>query len=255
MTSTLQTVATVSDYHQEVVDALTAVSQPEIAEAIRQDRGSQMQFLGVRTPALRAVLKKGFSFSSEPDEQVLQIWNDLWMMTPYAEVMAAACEYYGQRARKHVSLEQWAVQKKWVHRLDNWAHADGLAAIYSRILEKYPSVVFEQMQAWNQAENEWLRRLSLVSLIHYTGKNAVFLPLDQVLPLVTNCLADHRHYVEKALGWVLREMGHTYPSEVRAYIEEHACSMSSTAFRRAIERRSTEEKAELKAVRATCKET
>jgi 3-methyladenine DNA glycosylase AlkD len=97
--------------------------------------------------------------------------------------------------------------------------------------------------------DQWLRRISIVSLIHYSGKNAVFMPVDRVLPLVTTCLADEREYVQKAVGWVLRELGRAYPSEVRTYLEEHLATISAVAFRRAIERCSPSAKAELRALR------
>jgi 3-methyladenine DNA glycosylase AlkD len=98
--------------------------------------------------------------------------------------------------------------------------------------------VYPQLEAWNREADQWLRRISLVSLIHYSGKNAVFMPLDRVLPLVTACLADEREYVQKAVGWVLREMGNAYPDEVGAYLEEHRAAISAAAFRRATARSS-----------------
>ncbi len=95
-------------------------------------------------------------------------------------------------------------------------------------------------------KNEWLRRISLVSLIHYSGKNAVYLPLKKVLPLVSNCLNDERYYVQTAVGWVLREMGNIYPKEIMKYLETHAKKMSSTAFSLAIEIINIKEQTKLK---------
>ena len=106
-----------------------------------------------------------------------------------------------------------------------------------------------QIRAWNAAEAEWPRRISIVSLVHYSGKNAVFLPPDQVLPLVSSCLGDARHYVQAAVGWVLREMGQVYPDELSEYLETHASEMSAPAFTRAIERRSPETRARLRELR------
>src|SRR5688572_30303935 len=60
------------------------------------------------------------------------------------------------------------------------------------------------MASWSTAESEWRRRVSFVSLIHYTGKNAIFLPVKKVL---SNCIDDHRIHVQMAVSWVLREMG------------------------------------------------
>jgi 3-methyladenine DNA glycosylase AlkD len=133
--------------------------------------------------------------------------------------------------------------------VDNWCHSGALSGLYSRILERYPEEVHPQIQEWNAAEGEWLRRISIVSLVHYSGRNAVFLPPDRVLPLVTNCLGDSRHYVETAVGWVLREMGQVYPDDVSRYLEAHAGAMSASAFSRAIERRSADERSRLRELR------
>ena len=75
------------------------------------------------------------------------------------------------------------------------------------------------------------------------------MPLDRVLPLVTVCLDDERDYVQKAVGWVLREMGHAYPDEVRGYLEKNMTTIPALAFSRAVEHRSPEVKGELRALR------
>ena len=77
----------------------------------------------------------------------------------------------------------------------------------------------------------------------------MFLPLNQVLPLIDNCLADERERVQKALGWVLREMGHVYTDEIRQYIVQNMAELSTVAFSRAIERRAPSAKAELRQLR------
>ena len=105
------------------------------------------------------------------------------------------------------------------------------------------------LEGWSTAVDLWPRRLSLVSLIHYTGKNAVFLPPGDVLPLVTTCMADDRHYIQLAVGWVLREMMRAYPGEILAYIEQHAHELPPKALSRAIERLEPGEKERLRSGR------
>ena len=187
-----------------------------------------MKHLGIRFPALRKRVKEGFSFYDLPADKVLAIWDRLWRTSEYGDVLFAALEYYAPIVRKEVSPALWPVVRKWPARVDNWCHSDGLSSMYSWILASDPGAVYPQLVKWNRAEGVWLRRISLVSLIHYTGKNAVFVPLDRVLPLVTTCLTDEREDVQKAVGWVLREVGNAYPDEVSAYIEEHIATMSAS---------------------------
>lgn len=237
------------EYHLEVFQALTAIGNPTFGKAIQKDRGSNLEHLGIKFPVLRKRVKQGFSFYELTEEQILEVWDYLWQTSPYGDVLFAALEYYAPIVKKQVNPNLWSVMQKWSKRVDNWCHSDGLSAIYSRILESYPEKVYPQIIKWNQSKSEWLRRISLVSLIHYTGKNAVYLPLKKVLPLVSNCLDDDRYYVQTAVGWVLREMGNVYPKEIMKYLETHIKRLSSVAFTRAIERIDKNEKSRLKKLR------
>jgi len=237
------------EYHREVVEALTAIGNSTFGKAVQKDRGSQLKHLGIKFPDLRRRVRQGFSFYSWPEEQVLEVWDALWQTSPYGDVLFAALEFYAPIVRKRVSPGLWSVVRQWSKRIDNWCHSDGLSALYSRILESHPAEVYPQLISWNHSEGEWLRRISLVSLIHYSGKNAVFLPPKKVLPLVSNCLDDHRYYVQTAVGWVLREMGHVYQGEITKYLEIHVERMSTPAFSRAIERSTSRERARLRDMR------
>lgn len=219
-------------YHEEVVAALRAIGKPSYGEAVRKDRGSELEHLGIGFPALRARVKQGFSFSSLPPAEVLAIWDALWHSSPYGDVLFAALETYIPIAKKQGPDGLWPVARHWISRVDNWCHADMLGSLYSWILER-DTEVYLQLVEWNGSESEWERRISLVSLIHYSGKNAVFLPPSQVLPLVSNCLSDRRHYVQTAVGWVLREMRKVYPDEVGAFMAANADGISALAARRA----------------------
>lgn len=225
------------------------IGRPAFGKAVQRDRGSQLKHLGIRFPDLRRRVRQGFSFYGLPEEHVLEVWDALWRTSPYGDVLFAALEFYAAAVRKRVSPGLWPVVRHWSDRVDNWCHSDGLSAIYSRILEEHLAVVYPQIVSWNRAKGEWQRRISLVSLIHYSGVNSAFLPLRKVLPLVSNCLDDPRHHVQTAVGWVLREMGQVYSGAIANYLEAHAERMSTRAFSRAIERRSSGERTRLRDVR------
>lgn len=220
-------------YHDEVVAALRKIGDVRRGAAIAKDRGSSLTHLGIGFPALRKRVKEGFSFYDLPAARVLAIWDRLWRTSPYGDVLFAALEYYVPRAKKELSPALWPVVRHWTERVDNWCHADGLSLLYSWILASEPHVVYPHLEKWNHAEDQWLRRISLVSLIHYSGKNAVFVPLERVLPLVTACLSDEREYVQKAVGWVLREMARAHPAEIGTYVNKHSTQMTRAALRRA----------------------
>ena len=228
--------ASFDEHHREVVEALTAIGDPARGRAVQEDRGSQLAHLGVTFPALRRRVRQGFSFYRLPQEEVLAVWDALWKTSPYGDVLFAAIEYYAPLVRKGAGAGIWPLVGTWSARVDNWCHSDGLSGLYAHILAQRFADVYPQLVAWNRSAEEWLRRISLVSLIHYSGKNAVFLPPRDVLPLVSNCLDDRREHVQMAAGWVLREMGRVYVGEITAYLETHGVRLSAPAFARAISR-------------------
>lgn len=254
----------VSGYHEEVVEALKSASrysdalaragEGAAADAIRErvnahmqkDRGSEMLYFGVLFPDLRKLVKKGFSFYGRSDGEVLNVWDELWRRSPYGEVLFAALEYYVPRAKKGGRPDLWPVIRQWIDRVDNWCHADNLSILYSWLLAQDESTVYPQLQQWNRSEELWRRRISITSLVHGTGKTAAFLPPEKVLPLVSNCIEDHRYYIDQAVGWVLRDMGQKHAEAIRAYLEANAAVMSNRAFTRAIERRDPDEAAVLR---------
>lgn len=242
-------------YHDEVLGALQALGRPSLGPHIAKDRGSSLKYVGIRVPALRRRVRQGFSFYDLDQATVLAIWDDLWMGSEWGDVLFAAQEYYGPILRKRVDEAYWPVMKRWIDRVDNWCHADGLSGIYSRLLEADHVTVMPVLKRWNQAEDLWPRRVSIVSLIHYTGKNAVFLAPDEVLPMVDRCVEDRRQPMQKAVGWVLREMWRAYPEEIEDYLTDNAGRIAPSAFTRAIERMGAGARKEMRDIQAVAKQS
>ena len=233
----------------EVRTALAATGDARYGEAVRADRRSELLYLGVSAPDVRRIARQQFSFSGLPAAEVLATWDALWRTSEYGEVLFAAIEYCLRATRKQVPPELWPVVRGWTGRVDNWAHADALGGLVSRIVASDPEDTLPVLAEWNGSPDEWLRRMSLVSLIHYTGKNAVFLPPKTVFPQVERCIGGSRHYVATAVGWVLREMSRVYPEDARSFLIEHAPELAAAAFARATEKLDAGQKAELRALR------
>jgi 3-methyladenine DNA glycosylase AlkD len=219
--------------HDEVLAALRAIGHPARGQAVQADRGSALEHLGIGLPALRARVKQGFSFSGAAPAEVLATWDALWRQSPVAEVLFAAIEHCAPIVRKAPPATLWQTLRHWPARLDNWCHSDALAGLNSRLLQAHPEAVWPDLRAWNADPALWLRRLSITSLVHYSGKNAVFLPPAQMLPLLQCCVDDHRRYIQLALGWVLRELARAHPDAARGFLHEHGPRMTAAARARA----------------------
>lgn len=233
-----------SNYEAELYARLQPLGDPSGAAFMKNYMKSQLDFLAIKVPVLRQVAREGFSFYSQSSEEILAIWNAIWFNSPCFEVMSMPLYYY-ERQGKNISPAIWPTLSTWSGRVENWAHSDDLASIYSGLLAKNFEEVYSVLQQWNNAENQWLRRLSMVSLIRPLREKVVFLPLDKALPMLENCLDDERPYVQKAIGWVLREANYVYHAEISAFIEQHVADLRGIAFGAATERFSKAERSAL----------
>ncbi|MGJ8721471.1 MAG: DNA alkylation repair protein [Salinibacterium amurskyense] len=237
---------TAQQHNDEVLSALSALAaetgiSPERGKLVRADRRSDYEYLGLRTPDRRRRVAAGFSFTDQDSASVLAAWDQIWNLTNNGDVMFAALDFYRRRIGSlswtpDDSAGLWRTAVSWIERIDNWAHADDLARLYSFALADQPELVYPTLDGWSRSTNEWHRRIAMVSLIHYSGKNAVFLPIEPSLRLLANCTGDRRGTVSSALGWVLRELLAVHPDAVLAFLETHAASMPRPAIRRATER-------------------
>ncbi len=210
---------------------------------------SKLRFIGLRVPQLQQAMRNGFSFSNEEPDQQAKIWDYIWWNSDCYEVMSLALSwYYDSKQRKNLS-QYWSKLKKWSEKIDNWAHSDSLSGIFARILEENPEKVYPTLVEWNSSTNPWLRRLSIVSLLYYSSQRKKFLPLKKILTLVQSQLYYDHYYVQKGVGWTLREAYNVYPKSTLLFLKKNIRNISAQAFSAATEKLSSEQKMQLKELR------
>jgi 3-methyladenine DNA glycosylase AlkD len=197
----------------------------------------------IRVPEVREQVKRGYSFCELPRGEVIKHWDYIWKNSPWYEVAHQAIYYY---QHKTISKTEFNKIKMWVNRCDCWEHSDDLSKIYARIVEDTPEWIVPLYETWNQAKSPWKRRQSVVGLIEYASKRKVVLPFNQLIRFVEPLLADEDYYVQKGVGWTLREIFNVYPTETVAFLEQHIRSLSSHAFSSSTEKLDRATKKKLK---------
>jgi 3-methyladenine DNA glycosylase AlkD len=86
-------------------------------------------------------------------------------------------------------------------------------------------------------------------LLYYSRTKKIYLRFDEIQPLVARLLTDREYYVQKGVGWTLRELHNVYPSKTLAFLTENIRSVSAIAFSPAIEKMDIETVGGLKALR------
>jgi 3-methyladenine DNA glycosylase AlkD len=203
--------------------------------------------LGLSVPQSRCALKQGYSFLSLQRDEILEVWNYIWQNARYFEEMSQPIYFY---EKKTLLPDEFAVISGWINRCDNWAHSDGLSSIYSKALEENPKMVLPMLKQWNTDKNPWKRRQSVVSLLYYTRLRKKILPFTALTDMIEPLLHDPEYYVQKGIGWTIREIYNAFPEPAVEFIAKKNLEISSTAWQAASEKLPPDFKQQLLAQRS-----
>jgi 3-methyladenine DNA glycosylase AlkD len=232
---------------QEVMDRLVQLagySPPHPA------RGREVHRLRtVSVPAQRRAVRAGYGFVSESRAANLAAWDYIWNEGAYRELMCQALYFYQQSRVRPLTKPELTTILGWSNRCICWEHSDDLAKIYADVVEANPEWILPSLKRWNSAPNPWLRRMSMTSLIEYARKRRRFLPYEELMAFVLPLIDDDAFYVQKGLGWTVREIGNAYPAQFATFMTGHAARLSPQAWTGATKNMSQAEKARLMAIR------
>ena len=245
-----------TDYLKEVekvIDTAPAKWVSKDFTFLKKYIGTQYNMKGLSIPGVRSISKTGFSFSKLKPEEQIEIWNEIWQKSNLHEALTLAILFWEKNLDDLDINKSWNCLKGWTGKIDNWAHSDGLSGLYSDLLETKPSLVLPQLKKWNRSKNPWERRQSVVGLIHYHRKRGKVLPYNTLIPFVENLLGDKDYFVQKGVGWALREIGNVYHKQIFSFLKKHHAQITGIAFAAAAEKLSIPEKEELKTLRKSSK--
>ncbi len=123
----------------------------------------------------------------------------------------------------------WRFIAERMNELDGWAVADSFADVAGRCLIANEALL-DEIEAFAESPHLWTRRASLVFTlpIAKTGRDP-----ERVLATAARLVPDREWFIQKAIGWWLRELSKRNPERVRLFIAEHGAGMKAFARREA----------------------
>lgn len=207
----------------KLVKELKAVANPDDAAAMKAYMKNKFEFLGVKTPARRKLVK---AFFKQQTDSVID-WdfiNEAWN-NPYRELQYAALDYLESRKKLLTpsdlpGLKKLAQTKSW------WDTIDFLDRLVGSIIAQFPETK-EIILSWSCDEDIWLRRLAIDHQLLRKEETDIEL-LEKIL---VNNLAQSEFFINKAIGWALRDYSKTNPDWVRDFIERHQAEIAALSIR------------------------
>lgn len=238
-------------YTKEVENTLNRLSlnnDKQKAEKLKKYIGTNLNVLGLISKTQVNAHKKGFSFYSNQKEETFLILNTIYQQSDTFEAKNIAFIFLDKN-HKHITLQtQLNILPKWVKHIDNWAHSDSLSKYLSKLVEDESTneKMLSIIKKWNSSKNLWERRQSLISLFYYARTKNKHVSFELTQELVSPLINDQEYYVQKAVGWTLRESFNVYPKQTYTFIEQNIKNISPTAFTTCLEKMTEKQKKALK---------
>ncbi|MET8149059.1 DNA alkylation repair protein [Actinoplanes sp. NPDC049668] len=216
----------------ELLDRLVrefgAARDPERAVGTAAYMRNQFAFLGLPTPALRALARHVLAGLPAPTEADLRAVALACWELEEREYQYFACDLL----RSHVAVpgpdfldtaQRLITTKSW------WDTIDPLATRFVGGLVRRHPELGARMDAWSAEENKWLVRTAILHQLHYGAETDT----DRLFGYCTRQAGHPDFFVRKAIGWALRHYARTDPDAVRRYLARHRDALSPLSVREA----------------------
>ncbi|MGL6313887.1 DNA alkylation repair protein [Vibrio sp. WXL103] len=176
----------------------------------------QFSFYGIQSSLRRAAVKQLFSKKSLPPvSSVSEIVRELWSL-PQREYQLIAVDllikYKHQLPVIYADeLEFLITTKSW------WDSVDMLAThIASALYKNYPQQIAPYIKRWRKSDNIWLRRTALLYQLKFKQQTDIGLLFE----MIRENQHDKEFFIQKAIGWALREYSKTDATAVVRFIDD-----------------------------------
>lgn len=223
--------------------ALRAEADPERADHERAYLKSDLDFLGVSVPTVRAVVLRELAAvdPGRTGDDVLAAADALWA-APVHERRLAAVELLARDAARLAPGALVPIER-FLREARTWALVDPLAIrVAGRLVARHPELG-ATLDRWADDPDLWLRRAALLSLLGplRAGEGDV----ERFTRYADGMLGDQEFFVRKAIGWVLRDTGRRRPELVEAWVRPRLARLSGVTFREALKPLTPEVRVEL----------
>ena len=203
-------------YLQEVQKVFKNASKPADAAAMSAYMRNLFIFYGIKTPERKQLTKQLLAASPPELTEIINIAKSAWNQ-PEREMQYFAIEllatYHKSWTPEIIELfEMMIVEKSW------WDSVDSIASnLTSLYFKKFPHQVAVITGRWNNSSNIWLQRSSLLFQLLYKKQMDTALLKKYILHLRDS----KEFFIQKAIGWTLRQYGKTDPQWVKKFVLEN----------------------------------
>lgn len=187
---------------------------------------NKFEYIGIKTPKRRKIFKIFFKEYKNEEKIDWEFVNKCWE-NKYREFQYIAADYLKNMKDKLTiddipKFKQLILKKSWWDTIDNLDMTIGALGLKDSNVNK---ILLE----WSIDENIWLRRIAIDHQLLRKEKTNTEL-LEKILK---NNLGQAEFFINKAIGWALRDYSKTNPEWVKNFIEKNRENMAKLSIKEA----------------------
>ena len=201
-------------WYHDLFDLIQENADAEKAKPMCAYMRNQFPFLGIPTPLRKKLCKDFFKAEKAKGGVCWEFVRECWKQSA-REFQYVAMDYLTLVKSRFGpadvnKIKSLALQKSW------WDTIDGLDKIVGDIALRHPAVNDTLLQ-WSMDDNFWLRRIAIDHQLGRKDKTNTTL----LAQIILNNLNQTEFFINKAIGWSLREYSKTDQKWVRDFVEKH----------------------------------
>ena len=193
------------------------------AERMKAYMRNLFDFYGLQKDK-RAALTSPFlnALVNSSEESIDEVVKFLWKQ-PQRECQYVAMEYIFKMHKKWTPetlqlFEFMIAEKSW------WDTVDFIASsLVGKLLQKYPELILSSVERWDADKSFWFHRTTMIFQLKYAAKTDQYLLFAQCEKYVHS----KEFFIQKALGWSLRQYSKFNADAVRNFVDAHQLSTVS----------------------------
>lgn len=219
---------------EAALSALQALADPQRAAEMAAYHKIPRAYLGVGNPQLDELVRDWRAEATLEGRVALA--SALWDSGIH-EAMIAAAKLLVQARIRPDDRAVWELIAGWAEGFEGWAVSDHASAAGARRLMADPARL-DQVEGWTAHPNMWTRRAALVMTLPWARlrhpKPDELAVRHRILGWAAAYVEDRDWFIQKAIGWWLRDLSKHDPDLTRAWIGEHGPRLKAFARKEAM---------------------
>jgi 3-methyladenine DNA glycosylase AlkD len=205
------------DFTKKLINLLSTHADADKAKAMSAYMKNHFPFFGIKSPE-RAELLNQFQRENPPPQyfELFKVISELFEQ-PQRELHYCAIEILAKRKKDWriediVFFEKLLITQSW------WDSVDTISSgVMGPYFVKFPEQIKPVTEKWMASNNIWLQRVCLIFQLSYKDKTDFALMSKYIVQLKES----NEFFIQKGIGWALREYAKREPEQVRNFIENN----------------------------------